>query len=228
MSRSWRVVGDEHQKPDAGIGDGSDGDAGEQEDRDRGPPRAAGDAVKDRGRGQRARKGRERQQLGLKEAQRLAEARIGEDDCACGRQRTAAGDADQRGIGERVAKQSLHDGARRGEQAADHRGRRDPGNADRPQHELVARRHGVGGGVACETERSRQPGEGNAGRAHGQRDDGGGREDHQEQGNGNRRKSPSCARTSRAPRVRPDRHAHCRQFAADRADVKAPPSANAG
>ena len=57
------VVGDEHQKPDAGIGDGGDREPGEQEDRDRGAARAAGDAVEDHGGGQRARERRQRQQL---------------------------------------------------------------------------------------------------------------------------------------------------------------------
>jgi hypothetical protein len=55
------------------------------------------------------------------------------------RQRAAGGNADQCGVGEGVAKQPLHDGARCGEQSADHRGCRDPRNPDRPQHELIAR-----------------------------------------------------------------------------------------
>ena len=37
------VVGDEDEEPDAGIGDGGNRNAGQQENRDRRPPRAAGD-----------------------------------------------------------------------------------------------------------------------------------------------------------------------------------------
>ena len=58
------IVGDEDQKPDAGIGDRGDRESRQQEDRDRGAARAAGDAIEDDGRDQRAGEGRERQQLG--------------------------------------------------------------------------------------------------------------------------------------------------------------------
>ncbi|MEY9757080.1 hypothetical protein ABIE73_004475 [Bradyrhizobium yuanmingense] len=225
MSAQLAVVGDEYQQADARIGDRGDGDAGEQEDRDRGASRAAGDAVEDCGGRQRTREGRERQQLGLEKAQRLAEAGIGEDDRARGCERAATGDADQGGIGERVAKQPLHDRAGRGKQTADHRRRRDPGNADRPQHELVAGRHGRA--FAGQAQRGWQPGERDAGgadRQSGDRDD----QEHDEQeGNRERCCSPSRA-VSRAPSFDPGGHAHCRQFAVDSADANAPPSAKAG
>ena len=87
---------------------------------------------------------------------------VGEDDRGRGGERAAAGDADQRRIGEGVAEQSLHDRAGHREQAADHRGGRDPRNPDRPQHELVARDMRMRRASADKAERGRKPGQRNA------------------------------------------------------------------
>ena len=152
----------------------------------------------------------------LHEAKALAEPAVGEHDRGCRRERAAGGDADQRGIGQRIAKQALHDGAGHREQGADHGGRRDARNPDRPQHQLVARRQRIGGGVRAEAERSRQPGERNAGCAHGERDKGGGRErDQQEQGSGKGRRTVAATARRGARAVRLVASAHCRQFAVD-------------
>ena len=119
---------------------------------------------------QRAREGRDRQQLILHEAKALADLAVGEDDRGRRRERAAGGNADQRGIGEGVSKQPLHDGAGCREQGADHRGRRDPRNPDRPQHELVARERWTGCSVRPQAERRRQPRQRNSGSAHRERD----------------------------------------------------------
>ena len=133
------IVGDEHQKPDAGIGDRGDRNSRQQEDRNRGPARAARDSIEDDGRRQRARESCDRQQLVLHEAKALADLAVGEDDRCRSRERAAGGNADQRGIGEGISKQPLHDRAGCREQPAHHGGGGDPRNPDRPQHELVAR-----------------------------------------------------------------------------------------
>ena len=86
------------------------------------------------------------------------------------------GHADQRRIGQRIAKQALHDGAGHREQRADHGGRGDARNPDRPQHQLVARRQRIDGMLRPEAERGGQPGERNARGAHRQRDEGGARQ----------------------------------------------------
>ena len=138
------IVGDEHQEPDAGIGDGGDCQTRQQKDRDRGAAGAAGDGVENDGRRQRARERRQRQQFVLHEAKALAEPAVGEDDRGGGGEGAAGGNADQRRIGERIAEQALHDGAGHREQGADHGRCRDPRNPDRPQHELVARRQRMG------------------------------------------------------------------------------------
>ena len=133
-------------------------------------PRAAGDTVSTQSCHKRAGERRDRQQLGLQEADMLAEPAVGEYDRRRGCKRAAGGDADQAGIGERVAEQPLHDGAGGAEQGADHRGGCDARNPDRPQHELVARERGTGRAVAPEPERGRQPCERNSGGTDGERD----------------------------------------------------------
>ena len=218
MSRSCRSSARKTRRPMPALASARDGEPASRKIAIEVRPSRRGDAVEDRGRRQARPRRRERQQLGLQETQRLAEQRCrAKHDRAAAAKRAAAGDADQRGIGERIAEQALHDRAGRGEQAADHRGRRDPGDPDRPQHELVARGHGIGGCVAGKAERGGQPREGNAGRADGQRGDRDGRE-RQRRSRGsatdaNRRPLPA----RRAGYARQsDRHAHCRQFAADR------------
>ena len=126
------VVGDEHQKADAGIGDGRDGKTCQQEDGDRGAAVAAGDSIKQRGGEQRSHECGDRQQLQLQEAEARAPCAVGDHDGGGGRERAAAGDADQRRVGEGIAEQALHDGAGECEQTADHAGNRDAGNSDRP------------------------------------------------------------------------------------------------
>ena len=93
-------------------------------------------------------------------------------------------DADQRGIGERVAEQPLHDRAGHGQQGADHGGDRDARDADRPEHQLVAGEDGGIGGAA-KAERGPQAGEGNAGGA-----DGCGQQRNREQQHEQRRRRP--------------------------------------
>ena len=164
------IVGNEHQQSDAGIGDRGDRNSGQQEDRNRRPSRTARDSIEDDGRRKRAHESRERQQLILHEAQALADLAVDEDDRSRRRERPAGGNADQRGIGEGVSKQPLHDRAGCREQPAHHGGGSDPRYPDRPQHELVAREIWTGRGIRPKAERRRQPRQRNSRSPHRERD----------------------------------------------------------
>lgn len=101
----------------------------------------------------------------LHEAQAFADLAVNEDDRTGCRERAARGNADQRRIGERIAKQSLHDGAGYREQAADH-----AAAAMRESGSTTARVGPAGGqrirgSVGPQAERRGQPGEWNAGSA---------------------------------------------------------------
>ncbi len=105
------IVRHEHQKSDAGIGNGGDGKACQQEDGDRRAAGAAGDSIEDDGRRQRAGECGDRQQFVLQEPKTLADPAVGEH-YRCGRCECAtAGNADQCRIGEGIPEQALHDGA---------------------------------------------------------------------------------------------------------------------
>ena len=154
----------------------------------------------------------------LHEAQALPDLAVGEHDGGGRRQRAAGGNADQRRIGQRIAKQSLHDRARGGEQRADHRGRGDPRNPDRPQHELVARQGWTG--IAPQPERGRQPRQWNAGGAHRQRDQRRSRERDEQADEGEGRGRPERVSAARLPLFgAAGKSGHSRQFALAAAGV---------
>ena len=68
-----------------------------------------------------------------------AQHAVADHDRERGGEARARRDAGERRIGERIAEQPLHHGAAGREQRADHDGERDARQADRPQHQLVAR-----------------------------------------------------------------------------------------
>jgi hypothetical protein len=112
-----------------------------------------------------------------------------------------------------IAEQALHHRAGHSQQRADHCRDGDARNTDRPQHELVA---GEGRGVsgAAKAERRPQPGQWNAGGAHGRRKQR--RTDEQRQQRGEHREGfwaalggdSSCGRSGHGNLG----GAHCRQF----------------
>ena len=124
------VVG--HVDQDAGQRDrhGAERDAGQQHGGDRGPALSRGDAVENEGRHQAAAEGGQRQRIAAEQAgERGEEGRPQHDD----RHRAEPGagrDADQAGIGQRIAKQPLHHRARDGQRRADQHAEHDARQAD--------------------------------------------------------------------------------------------------
>ncbi len=97
-------------------------------------------------------------------------------------ERATARDADQRGIGERVAEQPLHDGTARRQQAADDGRDRDPRQSHRPEHELIAGERGRIAVAGRKPERGGQTCDRDTGGADRGRDDGNCKHDEQTAG----------------------------------------------
>ena len=163
MSRNWRSSAMKIRRPSAGLRERADGEAGEQERRNRGAALTRGETV-EHGRGRkRAEEGGDRQRCERQRDRRCRQQPIADHDGEGGRERRAAGDADQARLGQRIAEQPLHDGAGRREHRADHAGHGDARQPDRPQHEPVALDRA--GSPSTSPKRRQQPLQRNAGRA---------------------------------------------------------------
>ena len=125
----------EEHEGEAGAGEGVDGDAGEEEGDDLGAAVRAGDDVHEQRRAESAEEREHRDAV-------VAEGREPERDRDRRAERRARRDADDAGLGERVAEDRLHDRPRGGEGGADDERHDDAREPHDPQRRLD---HGVVG-----------------------------------------------------------------------------------
>ena len=130
------VVGDEGDERDPGAGKGIERDPGENEGDDFGAAVLAGERVAEEGEGHAADEGED----GGGPAAEDGEAQPEGEHRA---ERRAVGDADQGGIGERIAEHALQGRARDRQGGADHDAEQDARQADRPDDRVLLL--GVGG-----------------------------------------------------------------------------------
>ena len=138
MSRSWRSSAMKISKPDRRLRQRADREPGQQQRGDRGAALARREAVEHRGGDERAEERGDRQRRERQRDPGAGEDAVAEHDGGGGGERGARGYADQAGLGQRIAEQALHDGARGRQHRADHAGHGDARQADRPQHQPVA------------------------------------------------------------------------------------------
>ena len=128
------LVGHEHQHADTGRSHGIDGDAGQQKRADQGDAFARGDAIDDDRRGKAAEERRHRQAPGPQARRHDVEHLFTQHDHRHRGQCRAARDAEQAGVGERVAEQALHCGTSGGEGGSHGKGRDHARCADGVEH----------------------------------------------------------------------------------------------
>ena len=124
------IVGEIGEQADHGAGQRGDGHPGQQHDGDRGAPLPGAEQI-DEGGGQRpAEEGEQGQQAEAEQRLQLLSQGSQQHDGQGGAERRAAGDADDAGIGQGVAKQPLHHGAAEAEDAPHRDAEQGAGQAD--------------------------------------------------------------------------------------------------
>jgi hypothetical protein len=146
-----------HQHPGDGSGECSDGDAGEQHGCDRGLSVARCDTIEQRGGRNAAAKGRQRQGVNAQKAEQWRQRGAAQHDDGDGAKARAGRDADNAGIGERIAEQALHHHARDRQARADQGAEDQPGQPDIVDDDVIADHHRVGAIGKAEPTRDHRP-----------------------------------------------------------------------